>query len=554
MRIAFLVLFTLTVAALHGLQKQVYTNEVVEWTFNSTVSYEKPYQEVELHVLFEGPDRNEIRVPGFWAGGDTWKVRFSSHVPGVYQFKSICSDKKNKGLHHATGSVDIIPYQGNHPLMTKGGITVDENQNIHHLDGSPFLWLADSWWHGATTRLSWPEGFKTLTQDRVDKGFSVIQLAVGYPCDIVPFDPRGANEAGFPTSKDYTQINPEYFNLVDQRIMHLVEAGLVPNILGTWGYYLPWFGLENMKSYWNYLIARYAAYPIAWTVAGETTLTYYLTDDEEEDEVKEFQRNGWSEIAQYIKQTDPYKRIISAHPGPNSGGFKAISNTELLDIIMVQPGHSGWPQFSRALGHLRTAQEKFKNQAVMQGEVCFEGMFGGGCDAKLQRQLFWANMLSGASGHCYGADAIWQFNSEDELFGASPSGHTWGNFTWQEAYQWKGSYFVGLGRKILLAYPWQDFKSRPDWISSSDPEDVLSPYAAGTPEIRLLYFPKGLAPWAPKQEMIGLDESKSYLVTYVDPMTAERYPNATITGVKAWTVEPAPILQDWLVEIKTLTE
>ena len=531
---------------------EVAQNEVLELEFQSTKPYTNPYQEIELKVAFKNDAGESIEIPAFWAGGSVWKVRFSSPTVGSYQYHSNCSDRKNKGLHQQSGAFLVVPYIGNNTLFLKGGIII-ENQRIIHRDGSPFLWLADSWWHGMTTRLSWPHDYQLLAKDRKDKGFSVIQLAVGFPCDITPFDPRGSNEAGFPTDQDYTTINPDYFDLVDLRIQYLVEQGLMPNILGTWGYYLPWFGIENMKRYWNHLIARYAAYPVSWTVAGETTLTYYLTEPQLQDSVQEFQKKGWSEIAGYIKEIDPYQRIMAAHPGPNSGGFEAITDADQLDLIMVQPGHSGWESLPRALNHLNTARSKYYEKPVMQGEVCFEGMFGGGCDAKLQRLLFWTNMLSGAAGHCYGADAIWQFNSEDELFGASPSGHTWGNFTWQEAYRWQGSFYVGLGRKILEKYDWQNFQVNPHWVNTHDPEDVLSPYAAGIPgKVRLCYFPKGLAPWGVKNKIRNLEQNRSYSITYIDPMTGTRYPSGTVTGISEWTVEPAPILQDWLVELKTL--
>ena len=552
MKHLYILILCLIITEVAAQPVEIPQNEVVELEFASTISYPNPYQQIDLRVAFENEAGETIEVPAFWAGGDVWKVRFSSPNEGSYQYKSHCSDSKNKGLHKQTGIVEVIPYRGKNLLFSKGGITI-KNQKITHLDGSPFLWLADSWWHGMTTRLRWPEDFKLLAADRRQKGFSVIQLAVGFPCDITPFDPRGANEAGFPTTTDYATINPAYFDLVDLRIQHLIDLGLLPNILGTWGYYLPWFGLDKMKRYWRYLIARYAAYPVSWTVAGETTLTYYLTEPNLEDSVKEFQRNGWSEVAHFIKTSDPYQRVVAAHPGPNSGGFQAITDTDQLDLVMVQPGHSGWESFPRALQHLNTAREKFSNQPVMQGEVCFEGMFGGGCDAKLQRLLFWTNMLSGAAGHCYGADAIWQFNSEHQLFGASPSGHTWGNFTWQEAYQWKGSFYVGLGRKILEQYHWQDFRVYPTWTSTYDSENALTPYAAGIPgSIRLIYFPRGLAPWGVKNKVLELDTNKTYSITYIDPMTGKRYPKGTVNGISEWTVEPAPILQDWLVEFKTL--
>jgi hypothetical protein len=40
-----------------------------------------------------------------------------------------------------------------------------------------------------------------------------------YP-DMFPFDPRGANEAGFPWEADYARIRPAYFDAADARLRH----------------------------------------------------------------------------------------------------------------------------------------------------------------------------------------------------------------------------------------------------------------------------------------------------------------------------------------------
>ena len=525
-------------------------HEVLEISWQSTRAYANPYQEITLDVRFTSANGQERMVPAFWAGGDLWKVRFSASDTGTYTFASICSDRKNRGLHEQKGKVQIVPYDGTNILLRHGPLQIND-QNIVHADQTPFLWLADSWWHGMTTRFRWPEDFQQLTQERKNKGFSVIQFALGFPCDIYEFDSRGANENGFPVSRDYTQINPAYFDLTDQRIEYLVENGLVPNILGTWGYYLPWFGIENMQRYWRYIIARYGAYPVTWTLAGETTLIYYLTEDSLREERKAYQREGWSKVAQYIQQTDPYNRILSAHPGPSSGNFQAIEDMTLLDLVMVQPGHQGWQTLPRALDHLHTAQTRFPDRPVMQGEVCFEGMMGGGSDPKLQRILFWTNMMSGASGHCYGADAIWQFNTEEELFGASPGGHTWGNTPWEEAHQWKGSYYVGLGRKILQQYPWQHLEPQTDFVSPhASAENRMHAYALGNDSLRLVYFPH-YTPWGQQYELLRLDPEATYQATFVDPMNGERHPvDNLITGSNSWQASAAPTMQDWLLELK----
>ncbi|MBD3268360.1 DUF4038 domain-containing protein [bacterium] len=529
-------------------------NRVIETAFVSSIFYDAPFHAVELDVEIEGDDGKKTLYPAYWAGGRVWRFRFSSAKAGTYSFTTRCSDASNAGLHNRSGTIVVQPYTGQNPLYRHGPLTINrEGKYIQHADGTPFFWLADSWWHGMTKRFRWPDDFRVLTRDRKEKGFSVIQFAAGFPCDIYEFDPRGANRAGFPMTQNYETINPAYFDLVDLRVAYLAEQGLVPNILGTWGYYLPFMGVETMKAYWRYLIARYGAYPVTWTVAGETTLIWYLTEDGKRDERRQLQREGWAEIAAFIKKTDPYDRLITAHPGPASGSFEPITDMALLDIVMVQPGHNGWRTIPSALNHLGKAMALYPDRPVMQGEVCFEGMHGGGSGPKVQRILFWTNVLSGAAGHCYGVDGIWQFNTKKELFGKSPAGHIWGNAPWEEAHRWKGSTYVGLGKQILERYSWWRFTVHPEWIEpAADAGEPFKAYAAGIPgEMRVFYFPEGVLPWGQKYTVKHLNKGKTYAAIYIDPRTGDEYPiNEMIENAAEWVVPQAPILQDWVLVLK----
>ncbi len=50
--------------------------------------------------------------------------------------------------------------------------------------------------------------------------------------------------------------------------------GLVPDIMGLWGFHVNWLGLEKTKQHWRYLIARYGAYPVVWTLCGEADMPF----------------------------------------------------------------------------------------------------------------------------------------------------------------------------------------------------------------------------------------------------------------------------------------
>ena len=311
-------------------------NHVTEWSFTSGKPYRDPFNEITLDVMFTDPDGEENQVPAFWAGEQTWSVRYASPKVGTHRWRSICSDTSNAHMHGQEGVLEVTPYEGDHPLLRRGPLRMSANRrHLEHLDGTPFFWLADTWWMGLCRRLSWPGDFRTLTADRVQKGFSVVQLVAGLYPDMPSFDARGANEAGFPWEEGFTRIRPAYFDMADLRIHHLVRQGLVPCILGCWGYFLLWMGVEKMKQHWRHLVARYGAYPVVWCLAGEGIMPYYLSEAREEDQ--ESQKRGWTELVHYLRETDPYHHPVTIHP--TDSARNQVEEPSLLDIDMLQTGH-----------------------------------------------------------------------------------------------------------------------------------------------------------------------------------------------------------------------
>ena len=85
------------------------------------------------------------------------------------------------------------------PLLRHGPIRVAaDRRHLEHADGTPFLWLGDTWWMGLCRRLRWPDDVRELAADRSAKGFNVIHLVAGLYPDMDPFDERGAGDGGFP--------------------------------------------------------------------------------------------------------------------------------------------------------------------------------------------------------------------------------------------------------------------------------------------------------------------------------------------------------------------
>jgi hypothetical protein len=545
------IILIFTIDSLPAQNLTVAKNEVVEWSYQSSKTYENPFWDLELDLLVKDAKGNQQVVPAFWAGENTWSFRYSAPKTGIYTYTTRCSDGKNNELHGKSGKIEVIPYAGENPLYKHGTLKISpDGTHFEHLDGKPFFWLADSWWFGMSDRLKWPGEFQLLTDDRKEKGFTVIQFALGFPCDITPMDPRGQNAAGDPWTGGFETINPAYFDLADQRLEWLIRRGLLPNLMPNWGYYLEFMGVEKLKKHWRYVMARYGAYPIVWNLCGEVSLPYYLV--EWTDQKIAEQRRGYTELGKFVRETDPFRRIMTVHPGPFATDFNQLEEMDLLDFIFLQPGHNGFETLPRAVSQMRFASEKFPNRPVLIGEACFEGMHGGGSGEKVQRFLFWSTFMLGAPGFSYGADAIWQFNRRNDPFGTSPTGSIWGNEPWEDAYQWPGAKMVGIGHKILQNVEWWKFRSQPEWLEEhATNENYLAPYVAGIPgEAASIYFYK--KPRKGQYKLKGLAPGVAYLPVYYDPRTGEAYPmdNFQLQSGENYEVPEPPILQDWVLMIE----
>jgi hypothetical protein len=444
----------------------IQANQVAEWTFKSKKVYHDPFNEIELDVQFTSPRGKKLHVPAFWAGGETWRVRYSSGELGIHRFSAECSDTGNPGLHGISGSIEIKPYIGTNVFYRHGPLRVSrDKKHFEHADGTPFLWLSDSWYMGLCRRLEWPEDFKSLTKDRAGKGFNVVQMVAGLYPDMSAFDDRGANEAGFPWQTNFARINPQYFDAADRRIQYLVDSSLSPCLFGAWGYYLPWMGQQRMKKHWRYLIARYGAYPVFWCLAGEATRPWYLSTETEEDKTRLIR--GWTEVARYVREIDPYHRPLTIHP-PIELGRQQVKEANLLDFEMLQTGHNDRGSVPFTINLLERSHASLPQMPVLDGEVCYEGILGC-CGDDLQRYLVWRCLLSGTAGHSYGANGIWQINRRGEPFGASPGNNNWGNTPWNEAMRLPGSGQTGLARRVLERYEWWKFEPHLEWASQESP-------------------------------------------------------------------------------------
>jgi hypothetical protein len=551
------------------------TNVAVEIAFQSQRDRADPFHELSVDAVFTEPGGRRLRVPAFWAGGQVWKVRYASPLSGVHRYRTVSSDTADAGLEAVEGSVEIRPYTGENRLLRHGPLRVAAGgRYLEHADGTPFFWLGDTWWMGLCHRLHWPDEFQRLAADRKAKGFSVIQIVAGLYPDMHPFDPRGANEAGFPweaNAKDglawrhgganeagfpweanYARIRPAYFDAADRRLEYLVEQGLTPCIVGAWGYFLPWMGVERAKQHWRYLIARYAALPVVWCAAGEANLPWYLAKGFPYDDRQ--QVGGWTEVIRYIRQTDPFRRPLTVHPTAINRytSRHAVDDPALLDFDMLQTPHGQGEAVPVTLKAVRDSYAASPVMPVIDGEATYERLFDT-MPTRWTRAMFWLCMTNGAAGHTYGANGIWQCNRRGQPHGASPHGGTYGKIPWDEAMRLPGSQQVAFGKRLFEQYPWYRFRPHPEWAAFSltakpSPHDDpwFVPQATGIAGgVRIIYVPR-----SERIVVRDLGPGRQFRAASFNPVTGRKAALRPIRADSAgkWTCDPpADCDPDWVL-------
>ena len=531
-------------------------NVPLEITLTAHHSHADPFNAVTLDVAFTDPEGSTRKVPAFWAGADQWKVRYASPLTGEHRWQSASGDLQDKGLHGVTGVVKVVPYAGNNPLFKNGPVRVAaDRRHFEHADGTPFFWLGDTWWMGLSARLQWPDEFQRLTADRVTKGFNVVQIVAGLYPDMHPFDPRGANETGFPWEKDYARIRPEYFDAADARLRHLTEQGITPCIVGAWGYFLPWMGVEKMNAQWRYLIARYAAWPVAWCAGGEANLPWYLAENFPSDD--RTQVPGWSEVLRYIRATDPFRRPLTNHPTAiNRYTARNVTDDEaLLDFDMLQTPHDHPEVVPITVRAVRESVSANPVMPVINGEACYELLLGI-VPTESTRAMFWLCLMNGTKGHTYGANGLWQLNRPGDPHGPSPAVGSppigYGTITWEEAMNLPGSTQMAHGKRFFESLPWTQLTPMPEsvaWADSVPGDPLAGPQACGIEDkLRAIYV---LDPHAIM--MRQLQPGAAYQVTFFDPVSGESTPapNATADAKGEWRCEPPKHGHDWVLLLRS---
>jgi hypothetical protein len=522
---------------------------IFEIDFHAELSHTFPCREtfVDAEVVHESGKR--YIIPAFWRGGSRWSVRFYAPWAGRYSGRTRCtSHPHDKGLHDVVFEFKIEKKAYEHPLYRHGIIRTRNNAFVFE-DGTPFRWLGDTWWMGLS-RFS-RKDFHDLLRKRRAQGFTLVQLVAGLYPDMAPFDPRGTSETGFAWEKNFERINPAFFDMADTKIEAAVDAGIVPFIFGMWGYYALFMGEEKVRSHWRYLIARWSAYPVLWSLAGETSMPWYLSKNKKEEHTK--LKRLWSDTAHYIRSIEPYGRLVSAHPVHMA--HRELDVPDVLDFEMLQTGHGEKESLRSAVATLRAAYEETPHKPIVMNEINYEGILGKN-HADIQRSGFWISLLCGASGFTYGANGIWQVNEESRPFGPSPGGNDWGKTPWNLAANLEGGEQISAASRRLEHYVSPVvLEPMPTALSEHGSEkNIDAPFCAGIAErLRIVYCTDkhALFRWR-RLRMYGLEPLASYEAIFYDPRLNEEISRHIVTADAkgVWKFPRLRFRNDWVLLLR----
>jgi hypothetical protein len=237
--------------------------EVVEVRLGPVPEPLSPMARVD--VVFTEPGGREWRVPAFASKGE-WRVRYSSGTTGEHRYRVVA----DQDLADPTGVVYVEPGDASHPLRAHGPLQVaDDHRHLEHSDGTPLLWLADTWWEGLTRRLT-TEQFRELATRRVEQGFSVIQIVAGLYPEMAPFaHPRRGEHERVGLVRGLHRFEPGVVRRSRRASCRTSQSGPRAMHRRCVGLIRAADGYSKMLRHWRELIARWGAHPVVWCLAGE---------------------------------------------------------------------------------------------------------------------------------------------------------------------------------------------------------------------------------------------------------------------------------------------
>lgn len=332
------------------------------------------------------------------------------------------------------------------------------NRYLEFDDGTPFFYLGDTAWE-LFHRLDLDQA-KNYLNNRAAKGFTVIQAVVLAELDGIG-EPNPYGELPL-IDKDPSQPNEAYFRHVDATIKFAEESGLFIGLLPTWGSWWKLVGVnenaifntENAFEYCRFLGERYRNNAIIWILGGDNFI-----ESKEERAIIEAMARG-------LKAGDGGRNLITFHPRGPGRSAEFLHDADWMDFNMCQSSHGAHDHDNGLFIESDYALEPAK--PTMDGEPHYETMPVGFYykdvsrydrfdDYDIRQSAYWA-MMTGACGHTYGHNCVWQMWSPER----EPV--LWANIPWYESLDTPGAFQMGFMRRLFESFPFQELVPVQDMI------------------------------------------------------------------------------------------
>ncbi len=415
---------------------------------HSDRAYENPFLNVDVTAVFTGPEGEILRVLGFWDGGGTWRIRAALTAVGQWRY-STCASDGNPDFS-SEGSICCVAYDGEldiyrHGFLRKG----PQGRYLVYDDGTPFFWLGDTHWTFVTEE-RWDESncpkyesqFKACVDRRVAQKFTIYEsnLRDG-PEDFRMFGRYDQylieTEHGYLPNIDFLQRNP------DLKMQYIADAGLVNAVGFSWNNAITASGREHFVLLAKYLVARYGAYPVIWTLGGE--LPGYFSNDFDQ------LIDDWRQVALETEKWDPYNHLTTFHQASARPFLDLYIGENWYDFALTQGAHGDFDFYPTMYSEW---VQKHPGYPIVEGESLYEGAtsnehFSRVITPDMVRYVAWLCMQTGGCGYTYGCNGVWELQWE-----AGVGGIGWGDMAW-----WDGLELPAAGQLTLM----REFYEKAGW-------------------------------------------------------------------------------------------
>jgi hypothetical protein len=344
-------------------------------------------------------------------------------------------------------------------------LQISENGRFLEKDGRPFFWLGDTAWE--LMQRPTLEEAQFYFDDRAEKGFTIILTNTFSHWGLQRPNVNG----DFPfTENDPTRPNEAFFAHVDAVIEAANAKGLVVGLLPTWGDKVDQrhgagpeiFNPENARLYGKWLGARYADANLVWILGGDR-----IPRTEEHFAI-------WEAMAAGLREAVGQQQLMTYHPWGNQGSDNFFHERDWLDFNLVQSGHFSPDRLNFEL--IERAYDREPTKPVIEAEPCYEDhpinfdpIYGRFTDFEVRRAGYWA-LLSGAAGHTYAQNNVWQFYRPelDEPVAAARK-------SWKVSLNYPGTVQMAILRDIFDELPWPQMEPRQDLIRGFIPDPPATP-------------------------------------------------------------------------------